>query len=205
MTDVFIEKGAKRVFASALDWPGWCRAGKNEEAALEALKASAPRYAVIAKQAGVAFNPKSAGDFAVKERMLGDATTDFGAPGAIARGERSPLKGKEAERTAAIVEAAWAVFDRIVSQAPASLRKGPRGGGRDRDKIVEHVAGAEDMYARKIGIRVSDGAKRRSLLSEAIRSGAAEIPEKGWPVRYAARRIAWHVIDHAWEIEDRSQ
>jgi hypothetical protein len=29
-------------------------------------------------------------------------------------------------------------------------------------------------------------------------------PGKRWPPRYAARRIAWHVLDHAWEIEDRT-
>ena len=34
--------------------------------------------------------------------------------------------------------------------------------------------------------------------------GAAPLPG-GWPVRYAARRIAWHVLDHAWEIEDKSE
>ena len=29
-------------------------------------------------------------------------------------------------------------------------------------------------------------------------------PDGGkWPPRYAARRIAWHALDHAWEIEDR--
>jgi hypothetical protein len=24
-----------------------------------------------------------------------------------------------------------------------------------------------------------------------------------WPPRYVVRRAAWHVLDHAWEIEDR--
>jgi hypothetical protein len=33
--------------------------------------------------------------------------------------------------------------------------------------------------------------------------GSPPVP-KGWPSRYAGRRIAWHVLDHAWEIEDRS-
>ena len=33
--------------------------------------------------------------------------------------------------------------------------------------------------------------------------GSVPVP-KGWPHRYAARRIAWHVLDHAWEMEDRA-
>ena len=41
--DVFVESGRKRVFASALDWPGWCRSGRTEELAIEALAAYLPR------------------------------------------------------------------------------------------------------------------------------------------------------------------
>jgi hypothetical protein len=112
------------------------------------------------------------------------------------------------------VAAAWRVFDRVVAGAPAELRKGPRGGGRDRDKVVEHVLGAETSYARQLGVRhrqpaLGDAAATTALrdaVVEAIRGATDQsVPAgKGWPVRYAARRIAWHVIDHAWEIEDRS-
>jgi hypothetical protein len=204
MTDVYIETGSKRVFASAVEWPGWSRAGKNDDAALEALTATASRYAVIAKQAAIPFDIEAAAKFRVKERLPGSMTTDFGAPGSIAAGDRKPLSKKEAAREAALLEAAWKVFDRVVKKAPATLRKGPRGGGRDRDQVAEHVIGAEDMYARKIGLRIADNSSRRAAILETVLSGSAEIPEKGWPVRYAVRRLAWHVIDHAWEIEDRS-
>jgi hypothetical protein len=34
-------------------------------------------------------------------------------------------------------------------------------------------------------------------------SDGSPLAPKGWPARYAARRIAWHVIDHLWEMEDR--
>ncbi len=27
----------------------------------------------------------------------------------------------------------------------------------------------------------------------------------GWTTRYAARRIAWHVLEHAWEMQDRAE
>lgn len=74
------------------------------------LAAAAPRYAVVAAQAGVPFPAGAGAAFDVVERLPGSATTDFGAP----------------------------------------------------------------------------------------------VVEKGWPPRYAARRIAWHVLDHAWQIEDRS-
>ena len=203
-TKVYLETGTRRVFACALDWPGWCRSGKNEEAALETLAAYAPRYAAVAEQAGFAF-PAKAGALTVVERLPGSATTDFGAPDAVATEDHKRLTPAGRERLAAFVEASWAVLDRIVAGAPASLRKGPRGGGRDRDAIVEHVDGAEAGYSRKLGIRLRNPTRHelRPAVLAALRDGY-EVAEKGWPPRYAARRIAWHALDHAWEIEDRS-
>lgn len=87
---------------------------------------------------------------------------------------------------------------------PPSLRKGPRGGGRDRDAIADHVREAERSYGRTIGVRVppqTPWAEQRAAVLEALRAGA---PGGSWPARYAVRRFAWHVLDHAWEIEDRS-
>ena len=146
------------------------------------------------------------------ERLPGDATTEFGAPGAIAKAESKRLTKKEAGRLSALVAASWTVFDRVVEKAPSSLRKGPRGGGRDRDAIVEHVLGAESAYARKIGLRlkqppVGDAAAvrdYRNAIVAGLRAGTKGAVTGGWPARYAARRIAWHALDHAWEIEDRS-
>ena len=148
----------------------------------------------------------------VVERLPGDATTEFGAPGAIAKAESKRLTKKEAGRLSALVAASWTVLDRVVEKAPASLRKGPRGGGRDRDAIVEHVLGAETAYARKLGLRLQQPAagdaaavrEHRNALVAGLRAGTKGVTERGWPARYAARRMAWHVLDHAWEIEDRS-
>lgn len=198
-TAVVLEVGSKKVFAFALDWPGWCRAGKTEEAALEALADYWPRYKVVADRAGVHFPKTAAAAFEVVERVKGDATTDFGAPGKVTKAEEEPLTKAQAARLAKLVEASWAVLDEVVKHAPASLRKGPRGGGRDRDKVVEHVANAEKAYAGRLGLPV--GERDRAHIAKAIR---AATKEGRWPVRYAARRIAWHVLDHAWEIEDRS-
>jgi len=213
-TPVYVEVGARRAFASARDWPGWCRAGTGEDEALTALAEYQPRYAVVAAEAGLRF-PSSSGDaLEVVERLPGDATTDFGAPSAIAEGDADELTRAEAGRHAALLAAAWAVMDRVAAAAPATLRKGPRGGGRDRDAIVDHVLGAEAAYARKIGIAHKPpsgadteavGALRTEIL-DAFRDRRFGAPprSKPWPPRYAARRIAWHVLDHAWEIEDKS-
>ena len=214
MTDVFIEAGSKRVFACAADWPGWCRAGKDEAAAIAALSAYASRYAPVAKKARVAFDTDTASALRVVERLAGTATTDFGAPDAKAERDTRPLAAPEAKRQAALVNAAWAIFDDVIGKAPAKLRKGPRGGGRDRDQIADHVLGAEGAYVRKLGLSLKPPATTdragiaafRAAIAEAIaRPSTGKAPvEKGWPQRYAARRIAWHVMDHAWEIQDRS-
>ncbi len=214
-TRVYLEVGTKRVFACALDWPGWCRSGKTEELALETLAAYAERYAVVAREAGVPI-PSATGDgFQIVERLAGSAGyTDFGVPGEVATSDWEPLSDEEAERQIALLRASWVVLDRVAAAAPPELRKGPRGGGRDRDKVVDHVLGAEAAYARKLGVKhrqpaVDDRAAIaafRSELAATLRDAwqAPPAEEKGWPPRYAARRIAWHVLDHAWEIEDRS-
>jgi hypothetical protein len=212
-TTVYLELGKKRVFACALDWPGWCRSGKTEELALEALAGYAPRYAVVAEQAGVDF-PASAGEvIRVVEQVQGSATTDFGAPAAAAGRDAAPLGGDEAKRVVTLVKAAWAVFHQVASAAPAELRKGPRGGGRDRDKIIDHVLGAETSYARKLGVKQRQpamddhdaiAALRDAVLAVLAPSEGTPLVPKGWLPRYAARRIAWHALDHAWEIQDRS-
>jgi hypothetical protein len=206
---VYLEVGSKRTFASAAGWPGWCRSGKTEQAALEALAAYAPRYGPVAKLAGIPF-PAKIVDFEIVERLRGNATTDFGAPGIPAQDESRPMTAREAKRMIDLLEACWTHLDRTVANAPAALRKGPRGGGRDRDAMFDHVLGAEMGYARHIGARLKqpDGldkaavrAFRKSILEAFANPNRAE----KWPVQYIARRTAWHALDHAWEMEDRSK
>jgi hypothetical protein len=202
--DVYLEVGSKRVFAGAVDWPGWSRSGKSEDLALEQLALYAPRYSVIAGEAGVRFPATAAAGLHVVERVKGSGATDFGVPGEVPDCDRRPLTRANAERQRKLVAASWAVLDRVVAGAPASLRKGPRGGGRDRDKIVDHVVEAEASYARELGVRMKVSSADEAILVVLgqVSDGAPLV--KRWPSRYAARRIAWHVIDHAWEIEDRS-
>lgn len=216
-TPVYLEIGSKRVFACSVDWPGWCRSGKDEQGALAVLADYAPRYAHVAFTAdeGALFSRAAAVEFDVLERVTGTGTTDFGAPGVVPELDAAALTATEAERYAALVAAAWTVLDRVAADAPAELRKGPRGGGRDRDPVLQHVLGAETSYARTLGVKhpepaLDDPAAIKALRDDIIhalrsaREGTPRTP-KGWPPRYAARRIAWHVLDHAWEIEDKSE
>jgi hypothetical protein len=211
---VYLEAGAKKVFACSIDFPGWCRAGKDEEAALEALADYAPRYAEVAKLAKAAF-PAGAVELEVVERVKGKGATDFGIPHEVTKADAEPLTARQAARQVELMRAAWAVLDRVAKASPAELRKGPRGGGRDRDKMLDHVLGAEAAYARKVGIKhpqpeLGDTKAVKALrdeLAEALggaSDGSPPVP-KGWPPRYAIRRITWHVLDHAWEMQDRAE
>ena len=204
-TRLYLEQGHKRVFASALDWPGWARSGGSEELAIGELLAYAERYAEVATRAGRRF--PAAHHVEVVERVPGTQTTDFGAPGVPSALDAEPLTAAVLRRQVGLMRASWDLLDDVVAAAPATLRKGPRGGGRDRDEVVDHVCEAERAYARKLGVRHpplrsdADVLALRDALATAVLSGSAE---GGWPPAYAVRRITWHVLDHAWEIQDKS-
>lgn len=194
-TRVVLEIGKTWVFASALDWPGWCRRGKGEHAALDVLLDYADRYAAVV---GDAFTP---GEPQVVDRLPGTSTTDFGAPDAKSSWDAEPLDTAEADRLAGLLDSCWRRFDQVVAGAPAQLRKGPRGGGRDRDAIADHVREAERSYGRSFGVRLPPRTAwqdQRIALLAALRVGAPD------GARYAFRRVGWHVLDHVWEIEDKS-
>jgi hypothetical protein len=203
--DVVVEIGTRRVFASALDWPGWARSGRDEAAAVEALLDYTDRFRPVSERAGLRLGQRL--DVRIVERVKGNATTDFGAPATAATAETRPLTGTAAARQAALLTAAWATLDDVAAEAPASLRKGPRGGGRDRDAVVRHVVDAERAYAAKIGLRAADHPDLRAAILGALRApgDGGELRPGGWTSRYATRRIGWHVLDHAWEIEDKSE
>jgi hypothetical protein len=207
---VGIEITPKKVFASALDWPGWSRAGRTEEAALEALEAYGTRFLPFALAAGVGSPLR--GPIDVVQRLPGDATTAFGAPSIVFDADREPVTEADGIRLAALLEAAWAALHEVAAHAPAELRKGPRGGGRDRDRVLEHVEEAHGGYRGPMGVRLpppltADRNRAiRGAMLEILRVPSDGTPPPGarWPQRYAARRVAWHALDHAWEIEDRS-
>ena len=208
------EVGAKKAFAWAIDWPGWARSGKSAEAAREAMLAYASRYALVVNAAKLEM-PSLDDEIEVVDSVTGGSGTDFGVPSAITDADRRPVEAADAERLAGLVAAAWTVFDRVAAASPASLRKGPRGGGRDRDKMIGHVLEADHAYARELGIRLPEPhlgedaaiqAERKAvldLLGEP--SDGGPLADRRWTQRYAARRIAWHALDHAWEMEDRAE
>ena len=210
---VVLEATPKRAFASAIDWPGWCRSGRTPDAAFEALAAYATRYAPVAKVAGLSLPEVRGIDaFVVVEAVAGNATTDFGAPSIAAAVETRHATAGASVRAAGLLAAAWTVLDQTVAVSPPQLRKGPRGGGRDRDAMFQHVIGAEDAYAGKIGVRVRGGgdaqalitARRDAMLAVIRADVTGELARPGgWAPRYCARRLAWHALDHAWEMQDR--
>ena len=208
------EVAAKKAFAWMIDWPGWCRSGKDATLAREALLSYAPRYAVVAKAARLTAPDVDGAEIDIVDSVGGGGGTEFGVPSAITDADRRRVTPKEAERLAALVAASWTVFESVAAKAPAELRKGPRGGGRDRDKMVAHVIESDHYYARELGIRLPEPkATDRAAVAAELRavldilgqpSDGSPLADRKWTRRYAARRIAWHALDHAWEMEDRS-
>lgn len=218
---IFLEVGKKKTFAGALDWPGWARAGRDAAAAQAALLAYAPRYAAVLAETDLAFAlPDAAELFTIAERHPGNATTDFGAPAALLAADVGRLTVDEFERSQIILRACWQVFDRAVEKAAGiELRKGPRGGGRDLAKMVDHVVEADCSYLPRLLVRYKRPAGssqaetliqvRAAVLTALAAVVDSELPAHGprggavWPPRTFVRRVAWHTLDHAWEIEDR--
>ena len=208
---VALETTPKKTFACALEWPGWCRSGRDPDAALAALADYASRYAPVAEAAG--FPLPATITLAEVDRQPGGATTAFGAPEVTFEADRAPVTPAPARRLGALVSAAWGYLDEVVPLTPESLRKGPRGGGRDRDKMVTHVLEAENAYARQLGIKLPVPAWGDTAAIDAQRLAIVSVicersdgsPVHKWTTRYAARRVAWHALDHAWEMQDRSE
>jgi hypothetical protein len=214
-TRVMIERGRKkRTVAVAFDWPGWDRSGKTEDEAMLVLAAYRPRYAGVAALAGYGEAFDGSGELVVSERVEGIGMTDYyGLSGRWASAELERMASAELERKLALLRAAWATFDAVAARVSAELRKGPRGGGRDRAEIVRHANGAEIAeFAPKVGVRVpldtrlDPDALRdyRDAFGGAIRDCWETDSWAGrWPLQFLIRRCTWHMLDHAWEMEDR--
>ena len=211
---VMIERGKKKTVASAFDWPGWDRSAKSEEEALEVLARYRPRFTRVAELAGLSKEFRSTGALEVVERLDGTGMTDFyGVSAQSARPEQQQMSDDECERKISLLRACWTYFDDVSSLVSAELRNGPRGGGRDRDKIVRHVNGAEiHEFARKVGVVTelaawqspADLRVHRDAFCSAIREhNARGATARTWSLQFVIRRSAYHMLDHAWEMEDR--
>jgi len=217
---VALEIVRTRTFAVAVDWPGLTRGGRDEVAALDELLRAGPRYAAALAVTGVPFVPPAdRAGLLVVDRLPGTSTTEFGAPGVPLPEDGTPLDEAGLARQTAILQAAWAAFEAAAERhAGTELAKGPRGGGRDIPKIIEHVDGADRGYLVQLGARAPKTATGPAPIADvhatalaALRARALGLPvtdpnrvTKPWPPRYYVRRAAWHWLDHAWEIEDRA-
>jgi hypothetical protein len=212
---VMLEHGKKRrVVACAFDWPGWDRSARLGHDVLAVLDAYRPRYARVAQLAGCGAEFEAAGAVEVVEHVEGIGMTDYyGVSGRPAAPEHDPMTEAECERKIALLQASWQTFDDFAARVSAELRKGPRGGGWEKDRIIRHVNGAEiDEFAPKVGVKVpletrNDAAALRAYREEfaaGIRDHHARgEPARSWPLQFLIRRCAWHMLDHAWELEDR--
>lgn len=220
--DIYLEMGQKRTFAGAIEWPGYCRGGRDEAGALAALVAYGPRYARAVAAAELNFAaPGDTAALTVVERLPGTPTTDFGAPDAMPEADSRPFDDAALARATAQLAAIWQTFDAaLVAAEGVALRLGPRGGGRDLEEIAAHVLGAEASYLNRLGWKRPKGSPPLAELSALVRDGMAErlaaaargeLPARGprggiiWPARYYVRRSAWHILDHVWEVEDRKE
>jgi len=220
--DVYLEIGHSRVFAIAAGWPGWCRGGRSEATALQALRSYAPRYARVMRAGRLSF-PASAltADFNVLGRVAGTATTDMGAPDVALPGDDRPVGEAELRRFQRSLRACWRALDAAAEAAAGqALSKGPRGGGRDLAEIVAHARGADELYLGRLGGKppanppadpaAAMALTRQTILDTLVLSAQGQLPARGprgglrWGPRYLVRRMAWHDLDHAWEIEDRA-
>lgn len=218
---VVLEIGTKRVFASALDWPGWARSGRDETTALQTLFDYGPRYQKAIRSGRLGFRPPAeVAQFTVVERLTGGAGTDFGAPGVPPKPDSLSVDTAVLRRLQAVLRTCWQAFEAAVQAAEGRpLRKGPRGGGRDVSGIIEHVVDAHYGYLWRLNWKGARNATDSTAVAlDAVRSASAEAlkiaatwkepplgPRGGarWTARFFLRYAAWHILDHTWEIEDR--
>jgi hypothetical protein len=212
---LILEIGKKRrVVAGAIDWPGLDRWGTSEDDAIEKLMAYRSRYAGVAERATLQSTFAKARELNVVERVPGSSSTDFwGVAHVPSEIERDVLSSAELERRLDLLRATWTYFDDVAARVTQELRPGSRSGGRSRDQIIGHVYATEpDQFSRKIEVRTpievvltDDGlAMHRQAFLDALRAYNADgKPARTWSIQFLVRRAAHHVMDHAWEMEDR--
>jgi hypothetical protein len=213
-----IERGpkGKRSVAFSIDWPGWSRGAKTADLALETLESYRERYRAIASLAGMAREFEAAGPLKIVEERVGLGSTDFwGISFAPSAAEQDPMDEADFERGITLLRACWTFFDGVAARVSPEMRKGPRGGGRDRDRIISHVIRQEsESFASGVGLRIPEGGaltpdglrEYRKDYVEAMRAynaGAIEKRMRSWNLPFLIRHSAFHTLDHAWEMEDK--
>ena len=212
---VMLEIGpkGKKVAAVAPDWPGLERGATTGEAAIERLLSYVPRYATVTKLAGMEATFATPTVVDVVERYAGTGSTHFwGISFAFSSIDKQAMSGEALERELTLMRACWAFFDDVRLRVSAEMRRGPRGGGRDRERIVRHTFAAELDWAKGLGVftpldamLTGEGLNaHRDAYCNAIRALHSQGKmARTWPLRYLIRHTAYHTLDHAWEMEDK--
>ncbi len=213
-----VERGPrdKRSVAFSIDWPGWSRGARTAELALETLESYRGRYRPVAALAGMSREFDAAGPLEIVEDRVGTGSTDFwGISFSPSTAEQGPMDEAELERGITLLRACWAFFDGVAARVSPEMRKGPRGGGRDREQIVRHAIRTESEYfAKQVGLRTPehaaltpDGLRRhREAYVAAMRAyNAGQVTRRmrSWTLPFLIRHSAFHTLDHAWEMEDK--
>ncbi|MDQ1708863.1 MAG: hypothetical protein QOG49_248 [Frankiaceae bacterium] len=212
-----VERGpkGKKAVAFAVDWPGWSRGAKTPELAVEALESYRERYRPVAVAAGMADEFGAAGPLDIVEDRVGTGSTDFWGISFSPSGvETEPIGEADLERKIALLRACWKFFDDVAARVSPELRKGPRGGGRDRDRVIRHTIRTEsEDFAKQVGLRIpEDGALAPKALRDyreryvdAMREYNAGEGKRmrSWNLPFLLRHSGFHMMDHAWEMEDK--
>ena len=213
-----VERGpkGKKSVAFAVDWPGWSRGAKTPDEALATLESYRRRYRPVAVRAGLGGEFDAAGPLDIVEEQAGTGSTDFWGISYVPSSlERGRMEEGELERRIALLRACWAYFDEVAARVSPEMRRGPRGGGRDRDTIIRHTIRVEsEEFAKQLGLRIPERAAltpdglraHRTSYVEAIRAyhrGEAKRQMRSWTLPFLLRHSAYHTMDHAWEMEDK--
>ena len=202
--------------AFSLDWPGWSRGAKTVALALDTLESYRERYRPVATLAGMTSEFDASGPIEVVEDRVGTGSTDFwGISFSPSATEQGPMGEAELERGITLLQACWAYFDGVAARVSPEMRKGPRGGGRDRDRIIRHTIRTEsEDFAKQVGLRIPEEAAlspdglrhHREAYVAAMRAyNAGQVPRRmrTWTLLFLIRHSAFHTLDHAWEMEDK--
>ena len=221
MFPVILEVGQKKCFATSTTWPGYSRVGKDKTSALKALLAYGDRYKEALANRNIPFAPPvNLAEFTIADELVGSASVDFGIPTFELPSDLLPVCEVDAEQLQEIILACWDALDTVATKALGKdLSKGPMGGGRDLGKILAHDTEANLAYLAKLGGKMNQDqslqpevfksllrAQMLTTLQQSINNRIPVVGPRGgtrWTPRYFVRRVAWHTLDHAWEIEDR--
>ena len=194
-----IEHGTKdkRSVAFSLDWPGWSRGAKSADA-----RPGDARVLSGALPAGRGIWPgwrdefDAAGPLEIVEERVGTGSTDFwGISFSPSSTEHGPMGEAELERKITLLRACWAFFDGVAARVSPEMRKGPRGGGRDRNRIIRHTIRTEsEDFAKQVGLRIPEEA---ALTPEGLQAAPEELRRGDARVQRRGGREAHAIVDPA--------